>query len=203
MAALSPDSIEWHVPQRALESALATYYGLAKYQRIIALANDPSVDLATSDEFKRTFNALYAVRRSEIWQSEFYALFQEVRVEGACDFSTLLRRCYERCGRVEASFVSKMLATLDTSQPIWDSRVVGLLNDRAKLGLPDLARFRAADARLDAACLGYQQLQEFYRKFMGSAQCASYVKAFDEALPSYVGISNVKKIDCLLWGSKG
>lgn len=203
MAVLSPDSIEWFVPQRALESALATYYGLAKYQRIIALANDLSVDLATSDEFKHTFNALYAVRRSEIWQNEFYALFQEVRGEGNRDFSTLLRRCYERCGRVEASFVSKMLATLDASQPIWDSRVVGLLNERAQLGLPDLARFRAADARLDAARLGYQQLQEFYRKFMGSAQCASCVKAFDEALPSYVGISNVKKIDCLFWGSNG
>lgn len=203
MAVLSPDSIEWFVPQRALESALATYYGLAKYQRIIALANDLSVDLATSDEFRRTFNALYVVRRSEIWQNEFYALFREARDTGNCDFSVFLRKCYERCGRVEASFISKMLAALDTSQPIWDSRVVGLLNERAQLGLPDLARFRAADARLDAACLGYQQLQEFYRKFMGSAQCASCVKAFDEALPSYVDISNVKKIDCLLWGSKG
>jgi len=43
-------------------------------------------------------------------------------------FGELLLRLFQKTGQIEASFVSKMPASIDPDQPIWDSMVLKNLN---------------------------------------------------------------------------
>ena len=188
-------------PQHAVENALATFYGLDRYDLLMSLSADVATDVSAHGEFQRLFNGLYRVRRSQSWQEAFYRIFQDARIGVERDFATLLRRVHNETGRVETSFVSKMLATLDDRMPLWDAHVVRLLNRSSCVRLPLLSTYANRADRLQAAEQGYGALCSFYTRFMDTDEGQAHITQFDALLPRYAHISNVRKIDCLLWGS--
>lgn len=189
-------------PQHAIQGALASYYGLEQYDEIRRFLEDATFDVSSDREFQRTFNALYRVRRSSSWQAAFYGVFQEARVAGEVGFPALLRMIYEKTARVETSFVSKMLAMLDGDQPIWDGRVVRLLNASGYTHLAIPSHYANCAVRLQAAEQSYADLQKFYHQFLASGEGGAFIAQFDALLPRYAHVSAAKKIDCLLWGSE-
>ncbi len=189
-------------PQRSVQDALASYYGLRQYVALRRFVEDATSCVFADREFQRAFNALYHVRRSASWQAAFYGIFQEARTTREIGFPTLLHEVYEKTGRVEVSFVSKMLAMLDDDQPIWDSRVVRLLNASGYTHLAIPSHYANYAARLQAAEQSYADLQKFYHQFLASDEGGAFIAQFDALLPRYVHISATKKADCLLWGSE-
>lgn len=83
---------------------------------------DGSNDFAADAEFRRRFNHFYRVRRATPWQNEFYGLMDRAKQE-RLEFPAVLRLLYEATNRYEASFASKLVATLDPSNAVID-RVV-------------------------------------------------------------------------------
>src|SRR6202040_30357 len=71
-------------------------------------------------EFQTKFNGYYRVRRSAKWRATFYALMSEAR-ESHPDFMSVLKDLHKRTGRVEPSFASKLVATVDPQFPVIDS----------------------------------------------------------------------------------
>src|SRR5579863_9467755 len=121
--------------QKALER-LAD--GLGRYQWL--QAEVLKCNATTDREFQRRFTAFYRVRRNSEWRREFFALM-EMAKSGGIEFSEALRAIHRSTGRIEASFASKMVATLDPSKPVIDKFVLRCFKLRLpKLGLAGSGR---------------------------------------------------------------
>jgi hypothetical protein len=108
-------------------------------------------------------------------------------------FDQVIHRLHQATGRYEASFASKLIATLHPSKPIIDSVV--LRNLKLRLPLPG-SHDRAA--KIDAL---HQQLGNLFVAFSQTKQ-GQYLKAqFNLAYPK-TDITDEKKIDFVLWQTR-
>ena len=173
---------------KILEEALSRSLGLPRYIEIMAGNPDKS-------EFQRMFNGYYKVRRNEDWQKEYYAIFTEAKKNPEnYTFERILRKLHEKTRMIEASFSSKMLATIDPSKPIWDQYVL------KNLGLQ--LKGKDAESKLKNAIDLYSKIEDWYNSYLNSSEGKENIKVFDLMLPDYAAISNIKKIDCLLWAHR-
>src|ERR1700675_1786990 len=133
--------------------------GLAKYQHLRRLIRTRP-RFAHERAFQKAFNGFYRVRRNAEWQRVFYATLSHCH-HHPLTFAQVLRRIRRTTGRTEASFASKLVATLDASQPVIDSVVL------AKLGLSLPA---AHDARRQEQIVQiHALLRRRYVKFLKTA----------------------------------
>lgn len=172
----------------AIQQRLALSFGLDRYAEI--MRRFPDVDVSQDREFQRLFNGFYQIRRNEAWRAAFYALFQRVR-DKRPTFETLVTKLFEKTGRVEASFASKMLATLDADKPIWDKYV--LIN--LEIAVPTKCKERPLSGIVDA----YDQIERWYASYLATPNARRCVRTFDALMPDYSWISETKKIDFYLW----
>lgn len=163
---------------------------VAKYGRLQAMVLQ--VDVSLSGEFQKLFNGYYrAGRRKAEWYSSFYQLFEEAKKSPTPTFSGLLQTMRDRTGHVEASFVSKMLATLRPSEPVIDSVLLG----HAGLKLP-----HAYDReRLSQCARVHQELKCILERVTQSPNGRNVITEFDGRFPDLLGISAIKKLDFVLW----
>jgi len=165
---------------------------IEKYADILKKVS--SVDIANDENFQKEFTYFYRVRRNDDWRKSFYALFSECRDKKGLSFDYILREIYRLTGRIEASFSSKLFATLNPDMPIWDSIVLSKLRMSPE-------KTKNKEKRLSEAVETYHELDYWYRGFLQSKGSKDFIKAFDKAFPEYKWFSSVKKIDFILWGS--
>ena len=176
-------------PANVIQQRLATGFGLDKYAFIEQTVR--RVDVSRDANFQRVFNGFYIVRRNAEWRNAYYRLFEEMKQVDSADFDTILDEMYRQTGNVEASFSSKMLATLRPEMPIWDKCVVQNLG----LKVPtqnDPMRLRKTKEL-------YARIVRWYEAFLATENAAECLAKFDEVLPDYAWLSPVKKIDFYLW----
>ena len=114
-------------------------------------------------EFQRMFNGYYKVRRNENWQKEYYAIFTEAKKNPEnYTFERILRKLHEKTRMIEASFSSKMLATIDPSKPIWDQYVL------KNLGLQ--LKGKDAESKLKNAIDLYSKIEDWYNSYLNSSE---------------------------------
>lgn len=169
-----------------LQSQLARGLGLDRYADI--MNGDPA-----SLGFQRSFNGYYRIRRNEEWRQHYYGLFCKAKYSNYT-FAQIITELYRLTGNVEASFSSKMLATIDSSKPVWDQYVLH------NLGLKLTAK--SQDEKLDNAIAIYGQIEGWYADYLSSSEAKNNIEIFDQLLPDYSWISKTKKIDCLLWSMR-
>ena len=92
------------------------------YYEIMRMADTPD-----NPEFQRKYDAFYRVRRNTAWRAEYFRIMADYQVRHIPSFGEILLRLQQSTGQIEASFASKMLATLDAEMPIWDSNVLKVL----------------------------------------------------------------------------
>ncbi len=182
-------------PDNVIEDSLATAFVLPTYLKIIAEAKRE--DFRATESFRTMYNGYYKVRQKPPeWYDRYYALMEAQR-KAQLSFEELLRRMYEVKPSVEASFVSKLIAAIDPSCPIWDQYVL------KNLGLWEIWQKGASfplDRRIELAGKIYHTIYEWYREYLASADGKSCIAKFDAALPHYKDdVSSVKKVDFFLW----
>lgn len=165
--------------------------GMATYDKIMSTYE--KTDLSEDTSFQRMFNGFYRIRRNEDWRKFYYEKFEKLKTEGSLSFSLILGTLYHQTGRVECSFSSKMLATLQPDFPIWDSIVL----DRLHLRLRGIN----CETKFQNAIPLYEEIIQWYREFLPTQTAKSYITAFDNAFPQYKHFTPTKKIDFLLWAS--
>lgn len=163
---------------------------LERYRFLMAAVG--TRDVSSCGEFQRVFNGLYMVRRNSVWRASFYGLLEAYKSTPAT-YDQVLGDIHRATGRVEASFASKLLATLDPAQPIYDSIV------RQQLGLP--LRRESLGARIVLLCEDFASIQQTYQATMEGAGFAQLRTGFDERFPEYAGFSDTKKLDFMIWQS--
>ena len=98
---------------------------------------------------------------------------------------------YKETGNIEASFSSKMIATIDPNMPIWDRYVMQNLCLELK--------GKTKEDQLDCAVGLYDQMVAWYGDFLKTVNGRDCIAEFDKTLPGYTWMSDVKKIDFYLW----
>ena len=170
-----------------MRAQLAYGLGLDRYAEIMH-------GYPTSSEFQRAFNGYYRIRRNEDWRNRYYALFRIARERNYTTFRQIITKLYKLTGNVEASFSSKMLHTLDPSKPIWDQYVL------QNLGL--VLTGKTQEEKIENAIVLYKQIEKWYEDYLKTQEAQENIAVFDQMLPDYAWISDVKKIDCLLWSKR-
>ena len=163
--------------------------GLAKYLRIMAfVAKDPRY--YDDPDFRRAFNGFYRVRRSaQTWQPQFFALMARAKAQNF-DFPRTLSELFAATGRVEASFASKLYATLHPNAPVIDS--VGLENLGFKVP-------SGTDPNRQAKVVGiHAALTKTFADLLATAEGKYLVASFRTAYPK-AAVTDEKALDLVLW----
>jgi hypothetical protein len=176
----------------AIESALPlAAAGLKKYCWLqAALAK---TDVANDREFQTRFNAFYRVRRSPTWKSAYYGLLQQNKTKRQ-SFADVLRSLHAATGRAEASFSSKLVASVDPDMPVIDSFV--LMN----LGLR-LPRPGPIETRLARIVELHALIQRTFADYLDSDMGRHLVARFEESYPDR-HVTRVKMLDLILWQAR-
>lgn len=161
--------------------------GLEKYRWIQDRAR--ICDVSTDSVFQRRFKGFYRIRRNDAWCSPYFRLLEDAKAE-PISFADTLRILRERTSRLEASFASKLVHTVDPTLPVLDRFV--LTNMGLRLPYPNVQQRERRLVEL------YGELRARYRSIEASALGQKIRARFDETFPDS-GVSELKKIDLVLW----
>jgi hypothetical protein len=181
-----------HLDEAAIESALPlAAAGLKKYCWLqAALA---TTDVAHDREFQIRFNAFYRVRRSPTWQSAFYGLLQQNKSK-LQSFADVLRALHAATGRAEASFTSKLVASVDPDMPVIDAFVL------KNVGLR-LPRPGPIETRLARMVELHDLIRRTFSDYLAGDLGRHLVARFEESYPDR-HITRVKMLDLILWQAR-
>lgn len=132
--------------------------GLEKYCWLQAALE--TRDVARDREFQTRFNAFYRVRRNATWRAGFYDLLQREKSHRR-PFSDVLRALHVKTGRTEASFASKLVASVNPELPVIDAFVLRNLGVR-------LPRAGVIESRLERVVQLYDQIQRLFAEYLDS-----------------------------------
>lgn len=162
--------------------------GLTKYTRLMDWFHQ--VDVSKDADFQRAYNHFYRMRQRKPEFYQDYYEFMQSNKKRAVTFSDILLHFYNKFDRVEASFSSKMLATLNPDKPVWDEFVLQNL----KIKKPAQYSKDRVEQTIDI----YSKIESWYIDFLRSETAKVMLMLFDARYPN-VEITNVKKIDLILW----
>ncbi len=165
-------------------------FSLHRYVKIMERLQNKS-SIANDKDFQKLFNSFYVVRRNDTWRKYYYELFQNCREQhdNCVTFEYILQNLHTHTGQVEASFASKMLASINPEMPLWDRRVLHYFKKYDLEGSNAQERMHCAIKTHDIIIEKYHDQEQ-----------QNFIKIFDNYFPSYPHkISNVKKIDCIIW----
>lgn len=180
---LTKEQIDAALPK--LDKGLKQYLWL---QSRVAVAGQFHED----SEFRRKYNHFYRIRRASAWQNVFYGLMARAKKEHL-QLHAVLDILRQSTGRVEASFASKLLATLNPSMPVIDSVVLKNL----KMRLPSANE----TDRVLKICKLHQTLTDCFSRFLQSDNGMYLVSQFKEKYP-HVEITETKMLDLVLWQTR-
>lgn len=143
-------------------------------------------------EFQKKFNAFYRVRRGQDWQEHFYKLLETHKETGA-NFRDILVNLHKKTGRMEASFASKLVATIDPRLPIIDTVVFKNLG----LRLPPVGA-KDRDVLIEKK---YRALKKEFLLFLQTKNGEYLTKQFIKEYPK-ANITKVKMLDLILWQTR-
>ncbi|MCA1792103.1 MAG: hypothetical protein LC667_20305 [Thioalkalivibrio sp.] len=177
-----------NLAESEIDAALARLPpGLEKYRWIQNRARrcDVSIDPA----FQKRFKGFYRVRRDAAWCRPSFRLLEDAKA-APITFAEALRTLREHTGRLEASFSSKLVHTVDPILPVLDRFVLANIG----LRLP-YANARQRERRLVEL---FEELRARYRALKARTLGHRIREHFDQAFPGS-GVSDLKKIDLVLW----
>ncbi len=158
------------------------------------LSRADAVDIST--EYQRKFNYFYQIRRNAEWRRKFYSLFFRHAKEGRADFGDVLNTLYQMTGKVEASFSSKFVATIDPHLPLIDRHVLSYIDQKLPTngGTPE--------NRIAAIIELYGSMVKEFAAFL-QTDTGQYLVARFSAEYNGARISPMKMLDFVLWQSGG
>ena len=167
--------------------------GLAKYMWLQSKVTT-APGFHPHPEVQRKFNGFYRVRRSLEWRTAFFALMDRAHREQLA-FHTILDLLRAATNRYEASFASKLFATLNPSAPVIDSVVL----KNVGLRIPPVSVTNRASGILKL----HNELARLFAEFLPTPSGKDLVQKFDAAYPTAAAVvTPEKKLDFVLWQSR-
>ena len=161
-------------------------------QKYLALMDQvEKVNVSTDAVFQRAYNGFYRVqRRQASWYSTYYNIMEQLKGSKPT-FGDILDRVYEVTGRYEPSFSSKLVATLCPDKPVWDKHVLSNIKQKAPA--------YSSRTKIHDAKLRYADIENWYQTFLPSDDGVNWIKQFNELIPEHNKLTDLKKVDLILW----
>ncbi|MDD7739392.1 MAG: hypothetical protein PUJ62_04880, partial [Lachnospiraceae bacterium] len=84
---------------KALGDTLERYWDLPLYEKIMRQVGE--VDVSSDEEFQKTYNYFYQVRRNEAWRRSYYKLFEQMKHTKNVSFSIIITELFRTTGNME------------------------------------------------------------------------------------------------------
>ena len=179
-------------PIEIIKNALENAWHMKKYAYIMDTFR--KVDVSKDEAFQTVFDGFYRVRRKkDTWLKIYYEMFEKLKNANPT-FEDILMELYDRTGRVEASFASKMLATINPSMPIWDRFVLDNLGFKSPTGKNEKRLTKCVDI--------YNSIVAWYADFLNTDNAKDCIEQFDKLFPKYKQFTDTKKIDFFIWNMR-
>ena len=161
-----------------------------------------TTDVTKDPVFQKKFCLFYRVRRNAAWRRVFFEFMQQRRTAQP-SFQETLKALAEQLQRCEASFASKLAATLNPELPVLDSLVLRVmarhLGGRGNgQGNWTLLRTGTLESRLARAVIVYNCLADTVCGIRGAAGFSRLIGLFDKSFGQYP-LTAAKKLDLMLW----
>lgn len=173
------------------KNAIIRFLALDKYSYI--KNNIYKCDISKNKDFQTSFNAFYRVRRDEKWRTIFYDYFEQIKNNKNITFDEILDYMFKKTGHIEASFCSKLLATINENMPIWDQYVLKNLNLEVK--------GTTKEEKLENTKVIYKSIIEIENDKLKIDDIQVAITEFREYFPEY-NLSDIKILDYILWNSR-
>ena len=153
-----------------------------------------ATNVAEDSDYQRRFGRFYVFRGvGKAFIASYFRILEREKDSLSVDFAEILR---ELPGvRVEFSFTSKLVATVNPYMPVYDRFVAICL---AAYGL-DLGVDGDRDERLRQVILNYVCLVEATGALIRDNRFQILEESFDEAFPRFQHFTAIKKLDLFLW----
>ena len=189
---------------------------------VFVMKNRNTID---ENDIQKKYKYLYVLRtdsrRNEEFCNEYFKYLKENLSNGKLKFEEVIDKVSELSGMVEASFSSKLLATINPDMAIWDKNVLWELKeeieafDKEKKYISIYKKgYKLKGAtkedRIKSAMIIYNQLEKILNDKVKNTIGKKYISIFDETFKEmFEGdkdmdyeISDIKKIDFVLWSLK-
>lgn len=148
-------------------------------------------DVSTDDEYRKNFAQFYRLgRRNLEWKDHYFAMLEQSKHKADVRFFETLQELKDRTGRIEPSFSSKLVATINPQQPVIDSVVLGVLGYKQ----PYYYQVNRCERLNDL----YQILTDRMHEMIQDVRFIPLKHCFMEAHSGYT-FTDVKILDFLLW----
>jgi len=165
--------------------------GLAKYLNLQNMFLESS-DIKSDCDFQKIFAGFYRFRGRDVdWRRRFFDTLAKSRGRPV-NFLNIINRISDD-DRDEASFASKLVATVDPNLPVIDSFVVTNL----KLALPK----RGIDRRREAIAEFHGKMHGMYLMYLSSDGGRYLVERFRYHYPT-ADVTPIKMVDFVLWQTR-
>ena len=162
---------------------------IRQYLEIMRLL--PLVDVSRDRGFQRKYNAFYRVRQRPREWYEAYFSYLENNKGRTPKFDDVLDHIFLTLGKYEPSFSSKLVATLDPYQPVWDRFVIKNIGEAESL--------YTDKNRVARAKIVYQRIQDWYANYLVFLEGKQVIATFDRLVAESKSITSVKKVAFILW----
>jgi hypothetical protein len=149
------------------------------------------INVAEDLDFQKRFNHFYRVRRDGAWRKSYFDLLESSRFTSPT-FEFILNSMLNMTGRLEASFSSKLIATLNPNMPVLDSVV--LKNLGLKLPVSPKNKFQSV-------VNVYSQLENQLNELLTSSSGQKAISMFRLKFPN-AQVTDIKILDLILWQSR-
>lgn len=175
--------------------------GLCDYQYIMNHWQDNDLD------FQKVYYNFYLRSRWAVMskaenKSVYFAKLQSVSKES--DIISIIDDLKKELtsGTTEFSIVSKLIHTKNDKSPIYDKKIREYLSENegqnfywqqkgAPRGMSDKEKIKH----------DWELLVKWYNDFLETERCEQWIKWFDSNFPNYIDISNVKKVDSIIFST--
>ncbi len=178
-----------HLDTNTVSEILENCSDVRSLETYTKIQNDISPE---KQEFQSLFNSFYRINgagKKAEWKTAYYEIFANSTNEST--YAEILQKLADRTGTCEASFASKMLATLNTEKPIVDRTVTEFLELERPSG--------ELTERIAKAKENYSKIELWYKEYLATDEAKTVLSLFDSKFPEYTTISSVKKIDFILY----
>ena len=179
--------------------------GLLDYQYIMDHWKTDCVNAnhGIQEDFRSVYYGFYLkARHAKMGNDQSQnAYFELLHSSQQTDLMTIINIFKQTTGDYEFSICSKLLHTINPTFPIYDSKVRNFLKNKVGLDLWYLTGRKAAKTQEEKIKNDWTLLCNWYRDFIKTTEGKSWISWFDVNYPTFQSISDVKKIDFIIFAT--
>lgn len=172
-------------------------FDLDRYLKTLDINSINSTNKEKFDEYQKNYDAFYKIRRDENWRKTYFDFLEKNKNNKNITFEKIITYLYNNAEgkNIEASFSSKMLATINQNKPIWDSHVLEYIFDEDRIKEYENKK---NTEKLEEAIKIYKAIEEKYKEYLNDKKIKKVIKQLRKILKEEK-LSDTKILDYIIW----